>query len=150
MDAAGVFLVEAHSQTHPRLTAISAAQLRQEVTGSRADIAANVGGKVSNHFAYPYGGYDAAVIAEVEAAGYRTGDHDQERAEHPGDAAVRAAALAWRRPRPPGLPARNRASEPCLAAPGPGWILDNADPAARPQGIGWSATTSSRPTTARV
>lgn len=143
MDAAGVFLVEAHSQTHPRLTSISAAQLRQEVTGSRTDIAANVGGKVSNHFAYPYGGYDAAVIAEVEAAGYRTAITTKkglntretplfELRRWPGDGRDLAAFLAesglGTLPPPP---------------PGPGWILDNADPAARPQGIGWSATTSS-------
>lgn len=143
MDAAGVFLVEAHSQTHPRLTAISASQLRQEVAGSRADIAANVGGKVSNHFAYPYGGYDAAVIAEVEAAGYRTAITTRkglntretplfELRRWPGDGRDLPAFLAesglGTLPPPP---------------PGPGWILDNADPAARPQGIGWSATTSS-------
>jgi peptidoglycan/xylan/chitin deacetylase (PgdA/CDA1 family) len=73
MDAAGVFFVEAHSQTHPRLTTVSSSQLQQEVGGSRADIAANVAGKVSNHFAYPYGGYDATVIAELMAAGFKTG-----------------------------------------------------------------------------
>jgi autotransporter-associated beta strand protein len=143
MDAAGVFLVEAHSQTHPRLTSISASQLRQEVAGSRADIAANVGGKVSNHFAYPYGGYNADVIAELEAAGFKTGmttikglnTRDTplfELRRWYGDNRDLAAFLAesglGTLPPPP---------------PGAGWILDNADPAGLPQGRGWSVTTGS-------
>jgi peptidoglycan/xylan/chitin deacetylase (PgdA/CDA1 family) len=143
MDAAGVFFVEAHSQTHPRLTTVSSSQLQQEVGGSRADIAANVAGKVSNHFAYPYGGYDATVIAELMAAGFKTGmttNKGLNTRDTPlfelrrwyGDGRDLPAFLAETRldslPPPP---------------PGMGWILDNADPAARPEGTGWLTTTSS-------
>jgi autotransporter-associated beta strand protein len=142
MDSAGVFLVEAHTQTHPRLTTVSASQVWQEVTGARVDIAANVGGKVSNHFAYPYGSYDATVIAALEAAGYKTAMTTRkglntretplfELLRWKGDGLDLPAFLAesglGTLPPPP---------------PGPGWILDNADPAARPEGLGWTSTTS--------
>ena len=142
MDAAGVFLVEAHSQTHPRLTTLSAAQLRQEVSGSRSDIAANVGGKVSDHFAYPYGGYDAAVIAELEAAGFKTGMTTKK-----GLNTRETPLFELRRWHGDGRGLDAFLAESGLGVlppppPGPGWILDNADPAARPQGTGWTLTTS--------
>lgn len=73
MDESGVFLVESHSQSHPNLTQISAAQLFDEVHGSRDDISANVNGKVTRHFCYPFGKYNQAVIDECIAAGYLTG-----------------------------------------------------------------------------
>lgn len=73
MDEAGVFLVESHSRTHPRLSSITPSQLEDEVWGSRQDIADNVNGKVTNHFCYPYGNYNEDVIEELIAAGYRTG-----------------------------------------------------------------------------
>jgi autotransporter-associated beta strand protein len=143
MDAAGVFLVESHTQTHPRLTTISGTQLRQEVVGPRQDIALNVGGKVSNHFAYPYGGYDTNVIAELQAAGFKTGMTTKtglntrttplfELRRWGGDGKNLTTFLAdsglGTLPAPP---------------PGPGWILDNADPAALPRGAGWTAMSTS-------
>jgi len=143
MDAAGVFLVEAHTQTHPRLTTITGTQLQQEVVGSRQDIALNVGGKVSNHFAYPYGSYDATVIAALQAAGFKTGMTTKtglntrttplyELQRYGGDGKDLASFLTssglGTLPPPP---------------PGPGWILDNADAAALPRGAAWTAMSTS-------
>lgn len=61
--------VDAHSFTHPDLTTASRAQLRHEVTESRAWIRRMFGVR-ANFFCYPYGRYDAAVVAEVRRAGY--------------------------------------------------------------------------------
>jgi autotransporter-associated beta strand protein len=142
MDAAGVFLVEAHTQTHPRLTDITLSQVRQEVTGARQDIAANVGGKVSNHFAYPYGSYNTTVIAELQAVGYQTGMTTKsglntrstplfELRRWGGDGKNLTTFLAdsglGTLPPPP---------------PGPGWILDDADPSLLTHGTGWTSMTS--------
>jgi autotransporter-associated beta strand protein len=140
MDAAGVFLLEAHSRSHPRLTSISAEQLALEVAGSRADILAQTG-KVSDHFAYPYGDYNATVIEALAAAGFKTGMTTRKglnfrdtplfelRRWHGDgrtlDAFLREAGLD-RLPPPP---------------PGPGWVLDDADPHALPVGTSWTVTT---------
>jgi len=143
MDAAGVFLVEAHTQTHPRLTTISGTQLQQEVAGSRQDIAANVGGKVSNHFAYPYGSYDATVIAALQAAGFKTGMTTKtglntrttplfELQRYGGDGKDLAGFLT----------SSGLGTLPA-APPGAGWVLDDADPAALPRGAAWTALSSS-------
>ena len=143
MDAAGVFLVESHSQTHPQLTTITTTQLRQEVAGARQDIATNVGGKVSNHFAYPYGNYNATVIAELQAAGFKTGMTTKaglntrttplyELQRFAGDGKTLASFLSssglGTLPPPP---------------PGAGWVLDDADPAALPRGAAWTAFSTS-------
>jgi len=143
MDAAGVFLVEAHTRTHPDMTTISGTRLLDEVVGPREDIAANVGGKVSNHFAYPYGRYNTAVIAELQAAGYKTGMSTKtglndrstplyELRRWGGDGKDLPAFLAHSGlgtlPPPP---------------PGAGWILDDADPAALPKGTSWTTTSGS-------
>lgn len=142
MDAAGVFLVEAHSQTHPHLATVTIEQVRQEVVGSRQDIAANVGGKVSNHFAYPYGSYNSDVIAELQAAGFKTAMTTRsglntratplfELRRWGGDRRDLATFLSQtglgNLPPPP---------------PGAGWILDDADPAALPRGTGWTPVTA--------
>lgn len=143
MDAAGVFVVEAHTRTHPDMTTISGTRLLDEVAGPREDIAANVGGKVSNHFAYPYGRYNTAVIAELQAAGYKTAMTTDtglnfrttplyELRRYSGDKKDLPAFLAHSGlgtlPPPP---------------PGPGWILDDADPAALPKGTSWTTTIGS-------
>lgn len=62
--------IDAHSQTHPDLTTISGAQLREEVAGSRAKIRRIFGVPV-DFFAYPAGRYDAAAQAAVRAAGFK-------------------------------------------------------------------------------
>jgi peptidoglycan/xylan/chitin deacetylase (PgdA/CDA1 family) len=61
--------IDAHTLTHPDLTAVGAAQLRDEVAGSRAAIR-NAFHVPVNFFCYPAGRYNDTVIAAVQAAGY--------------------------------------------------------------------------------
>ena len=61
--------VDAHTLTHPDLTAVTDVRLRQEVAGSRRSIRRRFGVPV-NFFCYPAGRYDAHVIAAVQAAGF--------------------------------------------------------------------------------
>lgn len=60
----------AHTIHHLDLTELDAAGLREEVAGSRRILRRDYGVPVRN-FCYPAGRFDAAVIAAVEAAGYR-------------------------------------------------------------------------------
>jgi peptidoglycan/xylan/chitin deacetylase (PgdA/CDA1 family) len=62
----------AHTCTHPSLTAVSAQQAAAEITGSRAQLEAELGQPVTA-FAYPYGEHDESVQALVEAAGFAAG-----------------------------------------------------------------------------
>ncbi len=59
----------AHTINHLDLTTLDAAQLKEEVAGSRAILRREYGVPVDN-FCYPAGRFDATVIAAVEAAGY--------------------------------------------------------------------------------
>jgi peptidoglycan/xylan/chitin deacetylase (PgdA/CDA1 family) len=68
LDAAGMD-VGAHTRTHVPLNAVGAAELRDQVEGSRRDLQ-RVLGHFVYFFAYPYGAYDAAVVAEVRRAGF--------------------------------------------------------------------------------
>jgi peptidoglycan/xylan/chitin deacetylase (PgdA/CDA1 family) len=52
----------AHSRTHPNLTLLSDAQLREELRGSGEDLSAIIGTRV-NSFAYPYGYSNEHVCA---------------------------------------------------------------------------------------
>jgi peptidoglycan/xylan/chitin deacetylase (PgdA/CDA1 family) len=61
--------IDAHTLTHPDLTQVDAARLKEEVAGSRAAIRARFHVPV-NFFCYPAGRYDATVVAAVQAAGY--------------------------------------------------------------------------------
>jgi peptidoglycan/xylan/chitin deacetylase (PgdA/CDA1 family) len=61
--------LDAHTLTHPDLTAVGAAQLRREVAGSRALLRREFHVPVA-FFCYPSGRYDDAVLAAVRAAGY--------------------------------------------------------------------------------
>jgi peptidoglycan/xylan/chitin deacetylase (PgdA/CDA1 family) len=61
--------VGAHTRTHPRLTTCTAGELAGEVAGSRTDLETLAGVPV-RHFCYPYGDYDASVLAAVAAAGF--------------------------------------------------------------------------------
>ena len=53
-----------HTQTHPDLTTVSAAQLQAETAGAEQDFA-NIGLHPTT-FAYPFGAYNAAVIQAVK------------------------------------------------------------------------------------
>jgi hypothetical protein len=59
----------AHTIHHLDLTSLDAAQLREEVAGSRAILRREYGVPVAN-FCYPAGRYDKKAIAAVKAAGY--------------------------------------------------------------------------------
>jgi peptidoglycan/xylan/chitin deacetylase (PgdA/CDA1 family) len=61
--------LDAHTITHPDLTEVPAGRLWREVDGSRRIIQREFRVPV-DFFCYPSGRYDAAVIADVERAGY--------------------------------------------------------------------------------
>ena len=62
--------IASHTITHPDLTTLDPATLEQELAGSKAQLEKEIGVDVVN-FCYPAGQYNDAVIAAVEAAGYR-------------------------------------------------------------------------------
>ena len=72
--------IDAHTFTHPDLTTVDAVRLRHEVGGSRTWIQA-VFGAPADFFCYPFGHYDATVVAAVRRAGYLGAE-----TEGPGDA----------------------------------------------------------------
>jgi peptidoglycan/xylan/chitin deacetylase (PgdA/CDA1 family) len=61
--------IGAHSRTHPKLSNPDVS-LPSEIDGSRSDVAKNVG-VAPTLFAYPYGVWDARIVAQVRAAGFR-------------------------------------------------------------------------------
>jgi len=61
--------IDSHSRTHADLTQVSAAQLRDETAGARAELTRRFGVE-ANFFCYPSGRYDARVVAAVRKAGY--------------------------------------------------------------------------------
>jgi peptidoglycan/xylan/chitin deacetylase (PgdA/CDA1 family) len=63
--------VDSHTLTHPDLTTVDAARLRQELAGSRREIRQRFGSRTAEFFCYPAGQYDDRVVAAVRAAGYR-------------------------------------------------------------------------------
>jgi peptidoglycan/xylan/chitin deacetylase (PgdA/CDA1 family) len=65
--------IGAHSVTHPYLTTVSDTQLQSELVGSKTALEAIPGVGTVTDFAYPYGDYDARVIAAEQSAGYLTG-----------------------------------------------------------------------------
>jgi peptidoglycan/xylan/chitin deacetylase (PgdA/CDA1 family) len=68
LDAAGMD-VGAHTRTHVPLAAIPSGELTEQIKGSREDLEHVVGHSVQ-WFAYPFGSFDAAVVAEVRRAGF--------------------------------------------------------------------------------
>lgn len=71
MDKAGME-IGGHSRTHPYLTKIvDNVLLDREIMQPKAIIEAKLGHKIDS-FAYPFGFYNARVIAAVKRAGYRT------------------------------------------------------------------------------
>jgi len=61
--------IDAHTLTHPDLTTVDDARLKQEIAGSRAAIRREFHVPV-DFFCYPSGRYDDRVIAAVQAAGF--------------------------------------------------------------------------------
>jgi peptidoglycan/xylan/chitin deacetylase (PgdA/CDA1 family) len=62
--------VDSHTISHPDLPSLPDAQLREELTASRAQIKRRFG-QPADFFCYPAGRYDDRVVAAVRAAGYR-------------------------------------------------------------------------------
>jgi peptidoglycan/xylan/chitin deacetylase (PgdA/CDA1 family) len=58
-----------HSLSHPHLTRIDVARLREEVTTSRHKLAELIGSEVTM-LAFPYGEYDERVVGTCRQAGY--------------------------------------------------------------------------------
>lgn len=69
MHRAGV-TIGAHSRSHALLTREDGERIREEVAGSRQSLESRLGAPV-RHFAYPDGRFNATVVDEVAAAGYR-------------------------------------------------------------------------------
>jgi peptidoglycan/xylan/chitin deacetylase (PgdA/CDA1 family) len=76
----------AHSVTHPDLTAVGPEQLEDEVAGSRLALERAFGEPV-DFFCYPYGRFDAAVQAAVQAAGFLGATTTRRGAASPRDGA---------------------------------------------------------------
>jgi peptidoglycan/xylan/chitin deacetylase (PgdA/CDA1 family) len=71
MTAAGI-VVGSHTRSHAWLTHSSAAEVLDQLRGSRQEIARRLGSR-TEHFAYPDGCFNTATVAAVAAAGYRFG-----------------------------------------------------------------------------
>jgi peptidoglycan/xylan/chitin deacetylase (PgdA/CDA1 family) len=63
--------VEAHTVSHPRLSRLTASDVREEVRACKATLEDMLGRAVA-HFAYPFGGYTRMVRAAVRDAGYES------------------------------------------------------------------------------
>jgi peptidoglycan/xylan/chitin deacetylase (PgdA/CDA1 family) len=75
----------AHSLSHADLTEVGAEQLQAEVAGSRDALRRTFPEAPVDSFAYPYGRFDAAVVAAVRAAGYADATTTRRGAAEPGD-----------------------------------------------------------------
>jgi peptidoglycan/xylan/chitin deacetylase (PgdA/CDA1 family) len=70
LDREGTFQFEAHSLTHPNLSALREEEAEEEIAGSKAALEAQLG-RPAQLFAYPTGLYGLRERALAEAAGYR-------------------------------------------------------------------------------
>ena len=106
--------IDSHTLTHPDLTRLPASALRHELVGSRAEIRRRFG-QPAAFFCYPYGRYDARVIAAVRAAGYRAATTEDEGAGVARDLYVLKRVRVSGSDTPAGLLAR--LSTPTRASP---------------------------------
>jgi peptidoglycan/xylan/chitin deacetylase (PgdA/CDA1 family) len=65
------FEIGAHTLTHPRLSAISIGEARNEIAGSKKRLEDLFGVRLK-HFAYPYGDYNDVIVDLVREAGFET------------------------------------------------------------------------------
>ena len=70
--------IGSHTKTHARLTQLSLAAAREEITASKKSLEDRFGVPVE-HFCYPYGDWNKAVRDVIMAAGYKTAS-----TTHPG------------------------------------------------------------------
>lgn len=69
LDSSGLITIGGHTFDHPNLTTLDAAGLTHQITESKTSIERELGHSIY-HFAYPYGAYNAQVLAATQAAGY--------------------------------------------------------------------------------
>ena len=81
---AGGIEIGAHSMTHADLTALSLADARREIAGSKRQIEQETGRAVSA-FAYPKGRLNAQVVRLVREAGFMSGCSEHVGANQPGE-----------------------------------------------------------------
>ena len=67
-----LFSIGSHTTSHPYLTQISPQEKKKELSDSKAYLE-KLTGKPVTALAYPYGDYDASVIAVLKEAGYKAG-----------------------------------------------------------------------------
>jgi peptidoglycan/xylan/chitin deacetylase (PgdA/CDA1 family) len=103
--------LDAHTLTHPDLTAVDPSRLREEVAGSRDEIRRRFHVPV-NFFCYPAGRYNDAVIAAVQQAGYRGATTTRYGLARPGDLYTLARVRVNATDGPRGLAAKLRALQP--------------------------------------
>ena len=72
MAADPLFSIGSHTTSHPYLTQISPQEKKKEISDSKAYLE-KLTGKPVTALAYPYGDYDASVIAVLKEAGYKAG-----------------------------------------------------------------------------
>jgi glycosyltransferase involved in cell wall biosynthesis/peptidoglycan/xylan/chitin deacetylase (PgdA/CDA1 family) len=70
--ASDLWSAQAHSRTHPRLSALSRRRAAEEIAGSKADLEERLGRPVTS-FAYPAGLYTPRDVELVLEAGYTAG-----------------------------------------------------------------------------
>jgi peptidoglycan/xylan/chitin deacetylase (PgdA/CDA1 family) len=63
--------IGAHTCTHPRLSQISEAQAKEEISASRKKLEDRFGVLIE-HFAYPYGDYNQTTVQLVRETGFKT------------------------------------------------------------------------------
>jgi peptidoglycan/xylan/chitin deacetylase (PgdA/CDA1 family) len=63
--------IGAHTCTHPRLSQLSVAQAKEEISASRKKLE-DLFGVPIEHFAYPYGDYNQTTVELVREAGFKT------------------------------------------------------------------------------
>jgi peptidoglycan/xylan/chitin deacetylase (PgdA/CDA1 family) len=63
--------IQSHGCRHPKLSTVDAAVLREELARSREVLERELAMTIE-HFCYPFGDYDEAVIAAARACGYAT------------------------------------------------------------------------------
>lgn len=93
----GLVDVQAHSMTHPRLTAVTEAELRREVAGAKAQLERHLPYEVTS-FCYPAGLYTSRELDAVVAAGYRAAVTTRSGVNPGGESLgeLRRTMIAWR------------------------------------------------------
>jgi len=71
METAGVIFTESHTKSHQYLDTMTAAQIQEELAGSKAAIETHISGKTCRYIAYPYGRYNSTVLQKAAETGYR-------------------------------------------------------------------------------